>query len=182
MSENQDLKSKILTMRQKNFGEVINSSEEKNDNKTNGNKKELDQINQKNEKANFSKNENNDNEKKIVNSELELDNDTNEYIVKLNEIAKTNEKAFNLLAGKFNESVEVILELTHRVEKLETIVRLQSMQEKQKDIPIKNNKSGLRFFIFLIFLASISYFFYKYEVDMSVIKEIGQDFISILKR
>ena len=33
MSDNPDLKSKILLMRQKNFGEVINESSEKNDNK-----------------------------------------------------------------------------------------------------------------------------------------------------
>ena len=32
MSDNKDLKSKILLMRQKNFGEVINESNEKNDN------------------------------------------------------------------------------------------------------------------------------------------------------
>ena len=32
MSDNQDLKSKILLMRQKNFGEVVNESHEKNDN------------------------------------------------------------------------------------------------------------------------------------------------------
>ena len=32
MSDNQDLKSKILLMRQKNFGEIINESNEKNDN------------------------------------------------------------------------------------------------------------------------------------------------------
>ena len=32
MSDNQDLKSKILLMRQKNFGEVINETNEKNDN------------------------------------------------------------------------------------------------------------------------------------------------------
>jgi len=32
MSDNQDLKSKILLMRQKNFVEVINRSNEKNDN------------------------------------------------------------------------------------------------------------------------------------------------------
>ena len=44
-------------------------------------------------------------------------------------LSKTNEKAFDLLANKFNESVEVILELTQRVEKLETITKLQSMQE-----------------------------------------------------
>ena len=33
MSDNPDLKSKILLMRQKNFGETINETNEKNDNK-----------------------------------------------------------------------------------------------------------------------------------------------------
>ena len=32
MSDNQDLKSKILLMRQKNFGELVNEAYEKNDN------------------------------------------------------------------------------------------------------------------------------------------------------
>ena len=32
MSDNKDLKSKILLMRQKNFGEIINETNEKNDN------------------------------------------------------------------------------------------------------------------------------------------------------
>ncbi len=32
MSDNQDLKSKILSMRQKNFGNIINETNEKNDN------------------------------------------------------------------------------------------------------------------------------------------------------
>ena len=48
------------------------------------------------------------------------------------------EEAFKLLASKFNQSVEVILELTKRVEKLETLVRLQSMQsENVKVIKLK---------------------------------------------
>ena len=42
----------------------------------------------------------------------------------LNKVAESNEKAFDLLANKFNESVEVILELTQRVEKLETVTKI----------------------------------------------------------
>ena len=69
------------------------------------------------------------------NDHLENLNDINQVrLIKENEklnqkkdnISKVNEKAFNLLANKFNESVEVILELNKRVEKLETLVRLQS--------------------------------------------------------
>ena len=59
---------------------------------------------------------------------------------KKDNISKVNEKAFNLLANKFNESVEVILELNKRVEKLETLVRLQSMQEYRKEPQIKKKK------------------------------------------
>ena len=54
--------------------------------------------------------------------------DISEIKENLNKVSKTNEKAFDLLANKFNESVEVILELTQRVEKFETVTKLQSMQ------------------------------------------------------
>ena len=53
----------------------------------------------------------------------------------------------------------MILELTQRVEKLETVTKLQSMQESVKKTEVKPNKKGLKFFIFLLFVAGISYFF-----------------------
>lgn len=177
MSDNQDLKSKILLMRQKNFGEVVNGSNEKNDNeKPENNEIKKDEV----------LTEANENKVKIDNSNLEnriqvdINSDISELKENLNKVAKTNEKAFDLLAKKFNESVEVILELTQRVEKLETVTKLQSMQESVKKTEIEPSQKGLKFFLFLLFVAGISYFFYKFDVDLSILKDISRDFLSIL--
>jgi len=176
MSDNKDLKSKILSMRQKNFGEVINQTTEKNDNE----KPENEEVNlDKNNKSKL-------NEDKAVQNEVIENNQYNEKLEtsdlkeNLNKVAKTNEKAFNLLANKFNESVEVILELTQRVEKLETITKLQAMQESTKKNIEQPSSKGLKLFIFLIFVAGISYFIYKYQIDLSIIKGISKDFLAII--
>ena len=177
MSDNQDLKSKILLMRQKNFGEVISESNEKNDNEKLGNAEvKNDQV-----LAEASENkvevDNSNLENKIL---VDINSEISEFKENLNKVAKTNEKAFDLLASKFNESVEVILELTQRVEKLETVTKLQSMQESVKNSEIKPSQTGIKFFLFLLFVAGISYFFYKFDIDLSILKEISRDFLSIL--
>ena len=177
MSDNQDLKSKILLMRQKNFGEVINESNEKNDNE------KLKNTETKNDQVST---ESNENEVALDNNNLEnkihvnANSEISELKDNLNKIAKTNEKAFDLLASKFNESVEVILELTQRVEKIETVSKLQSMQESVKKTEIEPSQKGLKFFLFLLFVASISYFFYKFDIDLSILKDISRDFLTIL--
>ena len=179
MTENKDLKSKILLMRQKNLGEAISEPDEKNDNV----KSEISEIKQDDPDINISNSENDFKQNKIqedIQSETSLN--ISELKENLNKVAKTNEKAFDLLAKKFNESVEVILELTQRVEKLETITKLQSMQESVKKTEVKPNSKGLKLFIFLLFVAGISYFFYRFKVDISILKEITRDFLSILGR
>ena len=177
MSDNQDLKSKILLMRQKNFGEVINKSDEKNDNEKQENNeiKKDEVITKSNDDEVVFKSNNLEN--KI---QLDINSEISELKENLNKVAKTNEKAFDLLANKFNESVEVILELTQRVEKLETVSKLQSMQESVKKTEIQPSQKGLKFFLFLLFIAGISYFFYKFDVDLSILKDISRDFLAIL--
>ena len=179
MSDNQDLKSKILLMRQKNFGEVVDESNEKNDNE-----KLVDAELNQNETNIEPKQHKDEAEQKKVQPDPQYDKnlDISQLKENLNKVAKTNEKAFDLLASKFNESVEVILELTQRVEKLETVTKLQSMQESVKKTEVKPNSKGLKFFIFLLFLAGISYFFYKFEIDLSILKDISRDFLTILGR
>ena len=177
MSDNQDLKSKILLMRQKNFGEVVNETNEKNDNEKPANV----EIN----KDEISTNSNEDevlvNKNNLENkAQPENNSEITELKENLNKVAKTNEKAFDLLASKFNESVEVILELTQRVEKLETVSKLQSMQESVKKTENEPSQKGLKFFLFLLFIAGISYFFYKFDLDISILKDISRDFLSIL--
>ncbi len=179
MSDNQDLKSKILLMRQKNFGEVISESNEKNDNE----KSENTEI--KNDEV---LPESNENEGELDNNNLEnkihfnANSEISELKDNLNKIAKTNEKAFDLLASKFNESVEVILELTQRVETIETVTKLQSMQESVKKTETEPSQKGLKFFLFLLFVASISYIFYKFDIDLSILKGISRDFLTILEK
>ena len=177
MSDNQDLKSKILLMRQKNFGEVINKSDEKNDNKKSENNeiKKDEVITKSNDEEVVLKNNNLEN--KI---QLDINSEISELKENLNKVAKTNEKAFDLLANKFNESVEVILELTQRVEKLETVSKLQSMQETVKKTEIEPSQKGLKFFLFLLFVAGVSYLFYKFDLDLSILKDISRDFLAIL--
>ena len=179
MSDNQDLKSKILSMRQKNFGEAIEKSSEKNDNEKPIN------AESENDKATIVSNINKDeiSQNKIQEDiKHEIRPDISELTENLNKVAKTNEKAFDLLANKFNESVEVILELTQRVEKLETATKLQAMQESVKKTEVKSSQKGLKFFIFLLFVAGISYFLYKFKIDLSILKDISGDFLAILGR
>ena len=109
MSDNKDLKSKILLMRQKNFGEIVNEANEKNDNE------KLIDAKPNNEEANTELDQNKDdiNENKVKEDiQYDISTDISELKENLNKVAKTNERAFDLLAKKFNESVEVILELT----------------------------------------------------------------------
>ena len=177
MSDNKDLKSKILLMRQKNFGEIINESDEKNDNE----KPENTEFND--DKTNVKPNEDPSKvDKNKFQEEIKHDlvPDISELKENLSKVAKTNEKAFDLLANKFNESVEVILELTQRVEKLETVMKLQSMQESVKRTEVKSNPKGLKLFIFLLFVCGVSYFFYKFNIDLSILKDISRDFLAIL--
>ena len=189
MSDNKDLKSKILLMRQKNFGEIINETNEKNDNEKpvntelNHDKSNNSELNH--DEANTEPNQNADevDQNKIQeDTKHDISLDISEIKQNLNKVSKTNEKAFDLLANKFNESVEVILELTQRVEKLETVTKLQSMQESVKKTEVKSSQNGLKFFIFLLFLAGISYFFYKFDIDIKILKEISKDFLAILGR
>ena len=193
MSDNQDLKSKILLMRQKNFGEIINETNEKNDNekpvKTELNHDELNtERNQNKDEFEQNTDELDQNSDEVDQNKIPEDSkhdiglDLSEIKQNLNKVSKTNEKAFDLLANKFNESVEVILELTQRVEKLETVTKLQSMQESVKKTEVKSSQNGLKFFIFLLFLAGISYFFYKFDIDIKILKEISKDFLAILGR
>ena len=177
MSDNKDLKSKILLMRQKNFGEVIDDSNEKNDNE----KPKSDELNYNEPNTEINKDKDEVNINKVQeNVQHEINPNISDLEENLNKVAKTNEKAFDLLANKFNESVEVILELTQRVEKLETVAKLQSMQESVKKTEVKSSQKGIKFFIFLIFVAGISYFLYKFNIDLSVLKEISREFLAII--
>ena len=89
MSDNKDLKSKILLMRQKNFGEVINESHEKNDNE----KPENDKPNDDDANTEIKKGKEEINTNKVQGSlQHEINPNISELKENLNKVAKTNEK------------------------------------------------------------------------------------------
>ena len=132
--------------------------------------------------------------KKITEDEgiKKFDKINNEFVPNKSEIKNTNtlfqkkqtnkkenkdsnsdyEAQFRLLANKFNESVEVILELSEKVNKLEKLIHSK-----------KENKSYRGFFvnfrlvsiIFIIFI--LGYSFSLIDIDTTLIKEITKDIL-----
>ena len=54
------------------------------------------------------------------------------------------------------------------------------MQESVKKNEVKPSPKGLKFFLFLLFVTGISYFFYKFDINFSILKDISRDFLAIL--
>ena len=83
-----------------------------------------------------------------------------------------------MLANKFNEAVEVILELSHKVEKLER----NAYQNSHKQINNLNRSSFFNFkiFIFLLIIPIIVLGYYYFPLDYSLIKSIIIDILSTM--
>ena len=156
MNDNKDLKNRILQMRQENSLEVSNDSKLE----TKGNQ--------------------DNKESKISEKNLSRVNKTNGNLI------SKDQEAYRILATKFNDAVEVILELTTRVEKLETLVRLQSMQSdsvksnKTENLKAKKSKNKL-FFITMLLLGGV-YLVYFFKIDLKIMHEIISEFSNIIKK
>ena len=154
MNDNKDLKNRILQMRQENSLEVSNDSKLE----TKGNQ--------------------DNKESKISEKNLSRVNKTNGNLI------SKDQEAYRILATKFNDAVEVILELTTRVEKLETLVRLQSMQNQNINESTENYRpkgSKLRYIILFVIIIIFSYLFYFNKIDLTAIGEIFNELNLILK-
>ena len=55
------------------------------------------------------------------------------------------------------------------------------MQESVKKNEVKPSQKGLKLFIFLLFVAGITYFIYKFNIDLSILKGISREFLAILE-
>lgn len=112
--------------------------------------------------------------KELDNSNLKKEKTTNKQT--LNSLFSDNEAQFRMIAEKFNEAVEVILELSNKVKKLEEIVNDLSMKSG------KNKKSysflSLKTFVLITFTTVMILAFLSFPVDISLIKLIIQDVIS----
>ena len=89
-----------------------------------------------------------------------------------------NEAKFLMLANKFNEAVEVILELSHKVEKLEKNVSQNS--NKRKISEGRSSFFNFKIVVFLLLIPIIILSFFTLPFDFSLIKSIIIDILSAL--
>ena len=108
---------------------------------------------------------------KIVNSNLFTKKSANSNI-----IANDNEAQFRIIANKFNEAVEVILELSEKVKKLEKIVNNSTVNfvKDNKRQSIFNIKTYAYIIVTILFIIGI----FTFPIDLSLFKVILIDIIS----
>ena len=88
-----------------------------------------------------------------------------------------NEAQFRLLANKFNESVEVILELSEKVNNLENLIYNQPKNQKTRNSLFFFN---LKLISILICIFIVGYVFLLMPMDTSVINQILNDIFSAI--
>ena len=104
---------------------------------------------------------------------LNKDNDqNNEFKRPVN----NNEAQFLMLANKFNEAVEVILELSQKVEKLERNISQET--RKQKKTINKSSFFNFKLIIFLLLVPIMILSFFTLPFDFSLIELIIVDIFS----
>ena len=83
-----------------------------------------------------------------------------------------------MLANKFNEAVEVILELSDKVEKLERNASQKSLKQTKN----VNSSSflNLKIFVFLLLIPIIVLGFFTLPFDISLMKSIIIDVLSTI--
>ena len=180
MNDSLDLRNRILKMRESNnlivtkkdslnsnlMSEFENSIKDDNQKKNNFDKDILNDKNNETIPKSFK-----NNSEKLINHRDKTESNT---ISSIND----NEAQFLMLANKFNEAVEVILELSHKVEKLER-------KNSQKLHIEKNNVKSSSFFnfkifVFLLLIPILVLGFFTAPIDFSLIKSIIIDVLSTI--
>lgn len=88
-----------------------------------------------------------------------------------------NEAQFRLLANKFNESVEVILELSEKVNNLENLIYNQPKNKKSRNLLFFFN---LKLISIVISIFIVGYVFLLMPMDTSSINQILNDIFSAI--
>ena len=88
-----------------------------------------------------------------------------------------NEAQFRLLANKFNESVEVILELSEKVNNLENLIYNQPKNKKSRNLLFVFN---LKLISIVISIFIVGYVFLLMPMDTSAINQILNDIFSAI--
>ena len=97
---------------------------------------------------------------------------------KINKTVNNNEAQFLMLANKFNEAVEVILELSQKVEKLER----NASQKSYKQTKNVNSSSflNIKIFVFLLLIPIMILGFFTLPFDISSMKSVIFDILSTI--
>jgi len=160
MEDSKDLKKRILNMREANNinNEFINP----------GNileKKSTPNIALKQNILFTKSNSSIQNDSENFNIKKIQDNNTSLFEKDKNEIQYNYDDQFKLLANKFNEAVEVILELTESIAKLEKVVYEREEKTKKISYAKIGNIFKLSFYFALIILIFSSIFFLPVNIE-----------------
>ena len=190
MNESLDLRNRILKMRESNdlvldqvkpkSGNIITDSqsiapknETKVDNFEENSTEKKNNINLGTLKEN--KNSADSYAKDIVSPNTKHEKNTDKESLK--SLVYDNEAQFRIIANKFNEAVEVILELSEKVKKLEEIVNgfsVKSDEDKKKKFFFLNIKTFVYIIVTIFMIVAFSFF----PIDISLIRLIIADVIS----
>ena len=110
----------------------------------------------------------------IVSPNIKHEKNTNKESLKNS--VYDNEAQFRIIANKFNEAVEVILELSEKVKKLEEIVN--SLPVKSDENKKKYFFLNIKTFVYIILTTLLIVAFSFFPIDISLIKLIIADVIS----
>ena len=189
MNESLDLRNRILKMRESNnlvldqvkpkSKNIITNSQSiapKNETKVSNSKENSietkNNINIGTRKEN--KNSADSYTKGIVSPNTKHEKNTNKESLK--SLVYDNEAQFRIIANKFNEAVEVILELSEKVKKLEVIVN--SLPVKSDEDKKKYFFLNIKTFVYIIVTTIIIVAFSFFPIDISLIRLIIADVIS----
>ena len=91
-------------------------------------------------------------------------------------LVNDNEAQFRMIAKKFNEAVEVILELSEKVKKLEESINDLSL--KSGTNKKSNSFLSIKNYVFIILVIFITFSVLIFPIDLSFIKLIIKDIVS----
>ena len=175
MNDSLDLRNRILKMRESNNLTFTKKDSLNNDLMS---KFESSIVVDNKKKSNFDKNIVNDkNGSTVAKSEENFTQKVRSENTNLKKNVNDNEAQFLMLANKFNEAVEVILELSEKVEKLERNVSQNPHKLKNN---IKSSYFNFKIFVFLLLIPIVVIGLFTLPFDLSFIESIIIDILSAL--
>ena len=187
MNDSKDLRNRILQMREANNLNLASDKSEHVDKKVIPKKDTTPEDNVIDHKENFKSTVTNQifnqetdvknmsllNNKKSLGNETLSNNSNKENNINFTD---SNEAQFRILATKFNEAVEVILELSDKVSKLEKAVYKTHSQNKKENSVF--NYINIKMLFILMFLSFLTLGMLYFPIDLSKFKLILNEIVS----